>query len=246
MNLSKHIYLCFFCIADIWCFRIKNAENRYFCATRAEFKSNSNEHRFFIYVRDEKIIKSFQILLIVWFLLIEWQRQRKSIKMWWFDVIRTLFRKRISFTLNFFFVFRINFNISFNAITKETTTTKTWKTKIFSVKTKATWKIFRIVLLAKAFKKNLKIKLIAKKETMKYSEKVLSKLLNDSQKLRSFVKATKKLTTTLKDERLFDWWFDIFRIYHKVNKNLLMRKYIKRFMIIFKKKTEKCFIHDNF
>ena len=42
----------FFAFLTIDACEIENAKNRHLCATRAEFTSNSNEHRFLIYVDD--------------------------------------------------------------------------------------------------------------------------------------------------------------------------------------------------
>ena len=41
-------------------FEIKNAENRHFCATRAEFTLNSNVHRFQFTSTIEKLSKKFK------------------------------------------------------------------------------------------------------------------------------------------------------------------------------------------
>ena len=104
MNIYRNIFVFIsFASLAIIAFEKKNANNCHFYATRAKFTLNSNKHRFSIYVDDEKIIKNFKIFWSFDFQIIKRQRQRKSIKMWWFDIIQTFFQKRILFILSFFF-----------------------------------------------------------------------------------------------------------------------------------------------
>ena len=49
----------FFASLTIDAFEIKNAKSRYFCATRAEFTLNSNEHCFSIYFDHQKNLNFF-------------------------------------------------------------------------------------------------------------------------------------------------------------------------------------------
>ena len=53
MKIYRNTFVfIFFASLTIDVFEQKNAKNRHFCAMRAEFTSNSNEHRFSIYFDD--------------------------------------------------------------------------------------------------------------------------------------------------------------------------------------------------
>ena len=60
MKIYRNTFVfIFFAFLTVNAFKIKNAKNRHFCATRVEFTSKSNEHSFSIYVKNEKMDKKF-------------------------------------------------------------------------------------------------------------------------------------------------------------------------------------------
>ena len=154
MKIYRNTFVfIFFALLTIDVFEKKNAENRYFCATRAKFALNSNEHRFSIYIDNWKIIKK---ILVSFDRSISNDRTTTTTKKHQSVMIRHhsifFFQEKILLILRFFFVLRINIVISFNVTTKETTTTKK-RTKTIFTKTKRARKIFRIVFLTKTLKK---------------------------------------------------------------------------------------------
>ena len=175
--------------------------------------------------------------------MIERQRRWKNIKVWWFDIIRIFFQERILLILNFFFVLQINIVISFDVTTKTTTTKK--RTKTIFTKTKRVRKIFRIGFSIETFKKK-------RKKTEKKHEKQDYKTVKKDiitifkwilQKFIMLIWAS-EIETTSKNET-FDSWFDIFKS-TKSQQMSINTKNIKKFMMIFEKKSKKCFIDDNF
>ena len=170
--------------------------------------------------------------MIVPFRIIERQRRRRSIKMWWFDIIRALFQRKILFTLNFFSVLRLNIVIFLHVMTKKITTMRKWKNLILSTKAEQTRENFWITFSTKTLKKEIsRLVMIAKEKTKKNAKKnyktikenIITTVKRILSKFEMFIKASKTEATSRNETS--NWWFDIFEFIIKTLNVYQFEKY---------------------